>query len=159
MKAILLSLLLTGASQAWTVTPLLTPEPPVTSNLTSCASIGFNLDGSIYGTCQYRQGNCGRYCFPAVVRYAILWGADASTVTVVAPCGSTTAGLAGRTVTSYVAPYTFATCHVAFDPTGITVGIPYGSYSWQVTYYYYVTTSPSGAELVNGQTQSFLATP
>jgi hypothetical protein len=148
-----------SSANALTVTPLLQPTAPVYSNLTSCASIGFNPDGSIYGACQYRQGNCGRYCSPAELRYAVLWASDGSRPAVIAACGSSTAGLAGRQVTTYLAPYTAATCHVNFDPTGTTVGIPYGQYAWQVTYYYYVTTYTNGNELANSSGQSFLVTP
>jgi hypothetical protein len=136
---------LSGSAAA--LTPLYSPDPPGYSNLTLCAGIGFNPDGSVFGSCQFRQPSCGRYCQPAQVRWAVRWETD-GTPSLIAQCGFTAQGL-GRPPTTFLPPYNEFTCHTTFA-TGATVQV---GASW----FYYVSTDPSsGNELVNGQNRSYL---
>jgi hypothetical protein len=149
-------MLMSGAAMAGTVTPLVAPQPsPVPGanpGWPRCASTGFDVNASVTGTCAYEYGSCGRFCHPATSLYAETWAADGSTATLVALCGTTNAGLTGNVTTTYIPPYTAATCVVNYNPTKTVIVIDGHAY-------YYVSASVHGTTLVNSNTTSYLYQP
>jgi hypothetical protein len=163
MKAMFCGLLLlSGAAGAQVVTPLSSPAQPVIVNLhwMHCAAIGFNANHTISGACQISYSSCsGRYCHSPSLFYTALWADNGSNPQLGVQCAQYPAGVGAATIT-YSTGYNSTNCSVNYAGTGTVVGIPYGPYSWQVAYYYYVSTDPvTGDELVNSNAQSFLVTP
>ncbi len=128
----------------------------------SCAGVGFAADHSVYGICKMVTASAcsGRGCQPIVVTsdYATTWDADGNPIAAVL-CSVTKHHLPGADQVTYVAGYDATTCPKLQLSTGTTVGIPYGTQPWEVTYFYYVTTDVTGAELVNSNVWGFLYLP
>ncbi len=147
MKAVfVLSLLVSFSAYADTLQVLNDPQPLPAHQLgtaTPCAGIGSAADGSIFGACRFTTGgNCGRYCQPAKTFYIATWDQNGLNAILGPVCGYLSAGFAGRQTTTYVAPYTAATCSVDFSPNNETVVVD--GYTFQ-----YVTTRSDGAELLD----------
>jgi len=129
----------------------------------ACAGVGFAADHSVYGACRTATSSpcSGRGCQPVsyITDYATTWDAVGNPLVAVT-CSVTRHHVPQANQTTYAPGYDATNCPAVVLATGTTVGIPYGSYPWEVTYFYYVTTDPvTGAELVNSSASGFLYLP
>jgi hypothetical protein len=119
-----------------------------------CAAINFATDGSVNSACKYTTGgSCGRFCHPAQTLYVATSNPNGLEPMLGPVCGKISAGLTGHQITTYVSPYTAATCTVDFSPLNETVVVD--GYTFQ-----FVTTRTDGAELLDlNNGASYLWTP
>ena len=144
--ALMLTLISTIALAAELV-PLATP-PPASARWT-CAGTGFNLDGTAKGICELKVHTSMRYAQDARYQYLVSWGADGALLTPVTyPTTST---------------FCYSPAHLGSDKSGCFAMVHYSDtnnvilidgYPWWLA-----GVSTNGVELVNNQTDAFLATP
>lgn len=166
MKSFLLCLMGMGAAHAADLVQLTQPALVGIGQAprTACVGGSFNADGSIVGSCRtVIAGACsGRGCQPVMMttNYVASWDANGN-ATGVSACSTVRHHLPQVDMVTYLNGHSAADCHgVTFNPTGTTVGIPYGPYAWEVEYFYYVSTdTTTGAELVNSNTAGYLYLP
>jgi len=155
-------LLIAGAAQAQTypTVTLLQVPAAIKTTRTYCEGQSFNADDSVHGTCEVIVSSAcsGRGCQP--VTYTTFYIADwdlAGNPTLEDRCAQVRHHLPQANQWTFFNGHTAADCPAPSFGTSTTVGIPYGAYSWDVAYYYYVTTSADGAyEIVNLQSTSYV---
>lgn len=139
---------LAGAQSLPTITGLGVPSALLhvgQSGRLLCAPVGFRADDSVYGACHTvtSQPCSGRGCQPVnfTTNWIVTWDLEGNP-TLGDACDVVRTHLPQAPQVTYYLGHTAADCFpVALNPTGKTVGIPYGPYSWQVSWYYYVATS------------------
>lgn len=110
-----------------------------------CAPLGFRDDDSVYGACHTvtSQACSGRGCQPVnyTTNWIVTWNIEGNP-TLGDACALIRTHLPQPRQVTYYGGHSAADCFdVILNPTLKTVGIPYGPYYWQVTWYYYVATS------------------
>jgi hypothetical protein len=158
MKSILLFLSLMIPALAFADYPTVTPlAAPVLSRPASCAPAAFT-EGGITGACRtVLPSVCsGRGCQPVLTTtlYVTTWDM-AGNVTFNEACSTIRHHAPQPDQVTYLNGHT--SCAAPVWDTGVTVGVPYGPYAWDVTYYYYVTSN-GVAELVADQTTGYVVT-
>ena len=166
MKFLVLGLMLVGVVKAGTLVQLAQPASlngVGQATRAACVGTGFAADDSVIGQCKTAiAGPCsGRGCQPVTMttNYATTWDASGAPIAAVT-CSIARHHLPQADTIQYAPGYDASNCPGVKLATATTVGIPYGPYPWDVSYFYYVTTDPvTGAELVNSQTWGFLYLP
>lgn len=163
MKALFFSLMaFAGIASAQTagdphINRLLAPPGvAVLPGHTACVGSAFNADGSIVGACRVIHASAcsGRGCQPVTLTttYVANWDVTGAGTSAVA-CKVVRHHLPQIDVITYADGYDASTCpNLNLNPTGTVViidGVPLA----------YVSTGPSGQELVNDSVGGFLWTP
>lgn len=158
--ALLLMLGLMGVASAQTSdNVVLLQSPPgvaVIPGHTSCEGSAFNADSSVVGACRVISSTAcsGRGCQPVTLTttYVANWDAAGTPLSAVA-CKVVRHHLPQADAVTYAPGYDATTCpSINTGSTGTVVvvdGFPF----------YYVTTGPDGAELLDSQAQGYLFTP
>ncbi len=160
----LIGLMVAGLANAGTLVQLAQPASlNGIGNQHACVGVGFAADNSVYGACKTVTSSAcsGRGCQPVsyVTTYATTWDAEGNPIAAT-PCRIARHHLPQADQITYLNGYDATSCPPVKLSEPTVVGIPYGTYPWEVMYFYYVTTDAvTGAELVNNNTWGFLYLP